>query len=81
MMSRALRQTPRFFSSTTSDKTSGAKTLPNLAYKIRSLRFDDIPEVVQISRESMFQYPVTSLQFWARHDPDGIQVAVSEESG
>ncbi|GFQ89295.1 n-acetyltransferase domain-containing protein [Trichonephila clavata] len=54
------------------------KTKPNLAFKIRSMRLEDIPQIVELGRQERFQFPASSLKYWLTQDPDGMKIAVTE---
>ncbi|CAL1269656.1 unnamed protein product [Larinioides sclopetarius] len=44
-------------------------------YKVRPLRPEDIPEVIDVSLQSTYQYSKESLLNWIKYDPEGIIVA------
>ncbi|CAL1269652.1 unnamed protein product [Larinioides sclopetarius] len=75
-MYRRIREISRYFSSVARQKNTEAKK--SFPYTVRSIRSEDIPDLVELSRENFFQYPVSNLKYWCVHDPDGIQVAVNE---
>ncbi|GFT28403.1 n-acetyltransferase domain-containing protein [Nephila pilipes] len=78
MLLHIIRQSVRVFSTATRGKTEELTKIPKFAYKIRSMRMEDIPQVVEISRQNLFQYPASSLKFWIEQDPDGIKIAETE---
>ncbi|GBN48628.1 hypothetical protein AVEN_140027-1 [Araneus ventricosus] len=45
-------------------------------YKVRALRPEDIPEVIEVALASTYQYSKESLLNWIKYDPEGIIVAV-----
>ncbi|GFT28400.1 n-acetyltransferase domain-containing protein [Nephila pilipes] len=75
MLLHILRHSVRVLSTVSREKTEELTKIPNFACKIRSMRIEDIPKVVEISRQNLFQFPASSLKFWIKHDPDGIKIA------
>ncbi|GFY70385.1 n-acetyltransferase domain-containing protein, partial [Trichonephila inaurata madagascariensis] len=78
MMFRIIRQNVRFFSNVTRELKGEQKAKPNLAFKIRSMRIEDIPQIVELGRQERFQYPASSLKYWLTQDSDGMKIAVTE---
>ncbi|GFQ90663.1 n-acetyltransferase domain-containing protein [Trichonephila clavata] len=78
MMFHVMRQNVRFISNVTREMKGKLKTKPNLAFKIRSMRLEDIPQIVELGRQERFQFPASSLKYWLTQDPDGMKIAVTE---
>ncbi|GFY38790.1 n-acetyltransferase domain-containing protein [Trichonephila inaurata madagascariensis] len=76
MMLRIMRQNVRFFSNST--RKMGEIKRPDVAFKIRPMRTEEIPQVVELTRLNHFHFPPSTLKFWHAQDPDGIKVAVTE---
>ncbi|GFX00943.1 n-acetyltransferase domain-containing protein [Trichonephila clavipes] len=49
-----------------------------VAFKIRPMRTEEIPQVVELGRQSLFHYTSSALKFWHTKDPEGIIIAVTE---
>ncbi|GFY41968.1 hypothetical protein TNIN_403251 [Trichonephila inaurata madagascariensis] len=77
-MLRIVKQNVRFFSNTTGNIKGEPKNKSNLEFKVRSMRIEDIPQIVELTRLNNFQFPVSALKFWHTQDPDGMKAAVTE---
>ncbi|PRD33008.1 UNVERIFIED_CONTAM: hypothetical protein NCL1_18719 [Trichonephila clavipes] len=42
------------------------------------MRTEEIPQVVELGRQSLFHYTSSALKFWHTKDPEGIIIAVTE---
>ncbi|GFY76229.1 n-acetyltransferase domain-containing protein [Trichonephila inaurata madagascariensis] len=60
------------------EKKGEAMRNPKVAFRIRPMRTDDIPQVVELGRQNLFHYTSSALKFWHNEDPDGIIIAVTE---
>ncbi|XP_054711705.1 uncharacterized protein LOC129221275 [Uloborus diversus] len=52
--------------------------MTSIAYEIRLMRKEDIPEVLDLWRESEMDKPAHSLSTWFKVDPGGFYVAVTD---
>ncbi|PRD33010.1 UNVERIFIED_CONTAM: hypothetical protein NCL1_18724 [Trichonephila clavipes] len=54
------------------------KRAPSAEFWIRSMKIEEIPKIVELTRPYFFHFSPCSLKFWHKQDPDGLAIAVNE---
>ncbi|GFY60108.1 n-acetyltransferase domain-containing protein [Trichonephila inaurata madagascariensis] len=54
------------------------KKTPNLTYRIRPMRVEEIPQIVEFTAPNHFHFSVSTVKFWHTQDPDGMKIAITE---
>ncbi|GFQ90567.1 n-acetyltransferase domain-containing protein [Trichonephila clavata] len=78
MLQRVMRQNVRLCSNFTRGMKENKIKDPNTTFRIRPMRIEDIPQVVELVRSHHFHFPASTLKFWHLQDRDGMRIAVTE---
>ncbi|GFQ73174.1 n-acetyltransferase domain-containing protein [Trichonephila clavata] len=77
-MLRIMKQNARLCSNFTRGMKENAKKDPNTTFRIRPMRIEEIPQVVELVRPHHFHFPASALKFWHLQDRDGMRIAVTD---